>query len=255
MRGQLAGIAVAAAVLATPAVAGAAADIEGVWSFSGGQVAVKAQPDGTFQGLVIRETTFDPACTHPIGQLMWEGVTGQQDGSYWGGHRWFNTADCSPIGLGRTAWRVLATPDNRRFLRVCFSKPETPDVQPLIAPDGTSTNVNEGCSDSDLIGQLTTTPPKLKTIAVLPKKPSHGCRRSRVLRVKLRQPPMDALSNVQVTVNGKQRAQRDAQNVQQPMTLTHVPRGRTTVRVRATTVLGRQVTGKRVYRICNPKRR
>jgi hypothetical protein len=250
MKGQLAGFAAAAALLATPAVAGAAADIEGVWSFNGGQVAVKAQPDATFQGLVIRETTFDPRCTHPIGQLMWEGVTSQQDGSYWGGHRWFNTGDCSPIGLGRTAWRVLSAPDGQRFLRVCFSKPETPDVQPLIAPDGTSTNVNEGCSDSDLIGQLATTKPTLKTIAVLPKKPSQGCRRSRVLRVKLRQPPMDALSHVQVTVNGKQRAQRDAENVQEPMTLTHVPRGRTTVRVRASTVLGQQVTGKRVYRIC-----
>jgi len=254
MKGHLAGLAAAAALLATPAAAGAAADIEGVWSFNGGQVAVKARGDGTFQGLVIRETTFDPACTHPIGQLMWEGVTPQPDGSYWGGHRWFNTSDCAPIGLGPTAWRVLAAPDGQRFLRVCFSKPETPDVQPKIAPDGTDTNVNESCTDSDLIGELPAVKPTLKTIAVLPRA-TRRCRHSRVLRVTMRQPPMDALANVRVTVNGKQRARRGAGNAEGAMTLTHVPRGRATVRVRATTVLGQTVRGKRVYRICTGKRR
>ena len=62
MLGRAALVAVTLA-LGAPAVASAAADIEGVWSFNGGQIAVKAQSDGTFTGWVIRQTVFDQ-CPH-----------------------------------------------------------------------------------------------------------------------------------------------------------------------------------------------
>ena len=60
--------------LAAPAAAHAqAADIEGVWTFSGGQVAVQGQSDGSFTGTVIRTTTL-ANCPHPVGEQMWLGV-------------------------------------------------------------------------------------------------------------------------------------------------------------------------------------
>ncbi len=247
---RLAATAVAAGALAAPAAASAAADIEGVWSFSGGQIAVQAQPDGTFKGWVIRPTTFDPSCTHQIGELTWDGVRAQGDGSYWGGHQWFNSTTCTPINRGNTAFRVLADPTKGRFLRVCFSKPETLDVQPKIAPDGSSTDVNESCVDSDLIGPLQQATPKLGAIATLPRA-TRRCRRSPKLKLVLRQPNADALKTVAIYLNGKRVRQRSGAAAAGTTTLTHVPRGRrSTVRIVATTLLGKTITGKRTYRTC-----
>lgn len=232
----------------------AAADIEGVWSFSGGQVAVQAQPDGTFKGIVIRVTRF-AECPHPVGELMWDGVRATGDGSYWGAHQWFNTSDCSYIARGNTAFRVLATPEGQTFLRVCFSPPENPESQPKIAPDGTSTDVLRRCADSDLVSALAATPPKLANIATLPRQTKRGsCRRSRSLKLRLREPNADALSSVSIFVNGRRVERRNAQDAAGPLTLTHVPRGRARVRITAQTVLGHTITGQRTYRICRTKR-
>ena len=63
-------------LLSAAAPAAAASDIEAVWSFSGGQVAVQAQPDGTFVGTVIRPTTL-ATCAHPTGEQMWTGIAAQ----------------------------------------------------------------------------------------------------------------------------------------------------------------------------------
>src|SRR4051794_17976769 len=114
----------ASALLAVPVAAAQAADIEAVWSFNGGQVAGRGQPDGSFTGTVIRLTTLAD-CPHAVGEQMWLGVRAQPDGQYFGGHQWFQTPSCAPIAQrGNTAFRVLARPDSSRFLRVCFAAPE-----------------------------------------------------------------------------------------------------------------------------------
>src|SRR5688572_21526662 len=123
--GRIAAPFIAVGILATaPAAAPAQADIEAVWSFSGGQVAIQAAGDGTYTGTVIRQTTL-ATCPHVVGELMWLGVRPQVDGQYWGGHQYLRDVGCEPVPeRGNTAYRVLSRPDGARFLRVCFSKPE-----------------------------------------------------------------------------------------------------------------------------------
>lgn len=240
--------AIVAVVLAfgAPAVA-SAADVEGVWSFNGGQIAVKAQPDGTFAGWVIRETRFDQ-CPHQIGENVWAGMTAQPDGSYWGKHQWFDSATCAPIQRGNTAYRILIGMNQARFMRVCFSPPENPESQPQIAADGSSTDVLRACVDSDLISTLPTAKPSIGTVSSLPTA-KRSCRSSS-LRLRLRQPPGDALKSVLISLNGRRAKSLNATNAIGAQTLTHVPRRRVRVRVSAKTVLGQTITGQRTYRSC-----
>lgn len=245
LRSALVAVALA---LGAPAVASAAADIEGVWSFSGGQIAVKAQPDGTFKGFVIRETTFDQ-CPHVIGEEIWNAVTPQADGSYWGKHQWFNSSTCAYIDRGNTAYRVLiGMNQTTKFVRVCFSPPENPESQPKIAPDGTNTDTLKDCVDSDLISNLPTTKPTLTTVAKLP--PAKRSCRSSSLRLALKQPPGDALKSVLISLNGRRAKSLNATNAAGTQTLTHVPRRRVKLRIQAQTVLGQTITGQRTYRAC-----
>jgi hypothetical protein len=242
-------------LLALPATAAAQADIEGVWSFTGGQVAIQPQSDGSFLGTVVRQTQFSE-CPHPVGEQMWTGVRPQGDGQYWGGHQWFNTADCSyKTPRGNTAFRVLPKPDGSRFLRVCFSRPETPEVQPKIAPDGSNTDTNQGCNDSDLLAPLPKGTPAVNTIATLPSQGSKRCLSKRSFRIRLKEPPGDALLSANVLVNGRRVATRSGARITAPVNLTGLPRGRYSVRITARTVLGRTITGTRRYRTCAPKRR
>jgi hypothetical protein len=233
--------------LGAPAVA-SSADVEGVWSFNGGQIAVKAQPDGTFAGWVIRETHFDQ-CPHHVGENVWAGMTAQPDGSYWGKHQWFNVATCTAIERGNTAYRILTNANQAQFMRVCFSPPEHPESQPMIAPDGTSTDVLRECVDSDLIAPLPTRKPTISMVSTLPAA-KRSCRSAR-LRLRLRQPPGDALRSVRITVNGHRAKSLNATNAIGTQTLTHVPRRRVKVRVSARTILGRTITGQRTYRACS----
>jgi hypothetical protein len=244
----------ALALLSAASSAAAAADIEGVWSFNGGQVAVRAQPDGSFLGTVIRETRFS-TCPHRVGEQMWIEVRPQADGSYWGKHQWFNNATCAPLPTrGNTAFRVLARPDGSRFLRVCFSRPETPEVQPTIAPDGTPANVNRDCYDSELLRPLATGTPRIDRIATLPRQGRRRCLSRRSFRIRLREPPGDALETARVYVNGRRVAIRRRDRITAPVNLRGLPRGRYTVKITATTVLGKTITGKRRYRTCAPRR-
>ena len=243
-----------AALLAAPSAASAQADIEAVWSFSGGQVAIQAQSDGSFMGTVIRQTQF-AECPHPVGEQMWTGIARQGDGSYWGAHQWFRNGSCEPIERGRIALRVLAKPDGAKFLRVCFAKPETPEVQPKIAPDGTSTDVNDECRDSDLVAPLAARAPSVTSIATLPSQGRRRCLSRRSFRIRLREPRGDALRSATVSVNGKRVATRRLGRITAPVNLRGLPKGRYTVRIRAVTVLGRTISGSRRYRTCAPKRR
>ena len=244
-----------ALLLASPAAAAAqSADVEAVWSFSGGQVAVQAQPDGSFVGTIVRTTTL-AECPHPVGEQMWTGIARQGDGSYWGAHQWFRNGSCEPIERGRIALRVLAKPDGTKFLRVCFAKPETPEVQPKIAPDGTSTDVNDECRDSDLVAALAAGTLSVTSIATLPSQGRRRCLSRRSFRIRLREPRGDALRSATVSVNGRRVATRRLGRITAPVNLRGLPKGRYTVRIRAVTVLGRTISGSRRYRTCTPRRR
>jgi hypothetical protein len=243
-----------ALLLALPASAAAQADIEGVWSFTGGQVAVQPQPDGTFTGTVVRQTQFSE-CPHPAGEKMWVGLRRQPDGQYWGGHQWFNTADCSPLpNRGNTAFRVLAKPDGTKFMRVCFAAPENRETQPKIAPDGSNTDTDRGCNDSDLVAPLPKGRPAITTIATLPSQGRKRCLSRRSFRIRLKEPRGDALVSASVLVNNRRVATRSGARITAPVNLRGLPRGRYSVKITARTVLGRTITGTRRYRTCTPKR-
>jgi hypothetical protein len=243
------------ASLAAPTAASGAADIEAVWSFSGGQVAVQAQSDGSFLGTVIRPTTF-AVCAHPTGEDMWTGVRAQPDGQYWGAHQWYRNDGCARIPeRGNTAYRVLAREDGARFLRVCFAPPEEPETQPTIAPDGSSADDPAGCNDSDLVSALPPGKPKIDQIATLPAQGKRRCLSRRSFKIRLREPSGDALESASVYLNGKRIQVRKGKRLTAPINLKGLPKGRYTVKIVAKTVLGKTIQGKRKYRTCAKKRR
>ncbi len=241
-------------MLVFPAAASAQADIEAVWSFTGGEVAVQAAGDGSFTGTIISPTRFSE-CEHPVGERMWVNLRPVGDGSYHGGHQWFRTSDCSPIPeRGNTAFRVLVREDGTRFLRVCFAAPERPDLQPTIAPDGSSARTTTSCVDSDFVSPPAP-PPTFRQVVVLPKQGKKGCVSRRNFRIRLRQPRGDALKSAVVFVNGKRVKAVRGKRLTARVDLRGLPKGRYKVRIVAKTVLGRTMRGTRRYRTCVPTRR
>ncbi len=233
--------------------AGAEAPIAGVWSFSGGKVAIQAQPDGTFVGTVVAPTKF-AECTHPVGEQMWTQITPQADGSYWGSHQWFfSTAECIPNpALGPTAWRVLSNKTSQ-FLRVCFSEPGS-DSQPTIAADGTSAKATFGCIDSARVSALPAlSAAKLARSVRLPRNSS--CLRGRKLRIHLQDPANDPFSKIDVGLKSgklhrKASVKRHPHAAVATLSLKGLPEADFTVSAQLTTVLGRHLSLHRKYRLC-----
>lgn len=246
-------LAAAAILAAAPAAAHAAADIEGTWSFTGGEVVVQPAADGSFTGTVIRETRFS-SCVHRVGEQMWLGLRPQPDGQYFGLHQWFNTATCEQIGRGNTAFRTLKKPDGQTFLRVCFAGPEFPDQQPTIDADGNSANTTTGCQDSDLVAPPPA-PPTVKDIAALPAQGKKKCLSKRSFKIRLKEPKGDALDSAKVFVNGKLVRTIKRDRITAPVNLKGLPKGRYTVKITAKTVLGKTITGTRKYRTCTKKKK
>lgn len=247
-------IALAAILLVAGAgSASAEAPIVGVWSFSGGKVAIQAQSDGTFTGTVVAPTKF-AECTHPVGEQMWTQITPQADGSYWGSHQWFfATAECIPNpALGPTAWRILGNKSSQ-FLRVCFSEPGS-NTQPAIAADGSSSKATFGCVDSARISAL----PKLSLakLAQSVKMPrNRSCLRHRKLRIRLQDPANDPFLKIEVALKSgklhrKASVKRHPHNAIATLSLKGLPEPTFTVSARLTTVLGRQLSLHRKYRLC-----
>ena len=234
--------------------AGASAPIVGVWSFSGGKVAIQAQSDGTFIGTVVAPTRF-AECTHPVGEQMWTQITPQADGSYWGSHQWFfATAECVPNpALGPTAWRVLGNKSSQ-FLRVCFSEPGS-NTQPTIAADGSNLKATFGCVDSARISAL----PKLSSAKLvrsvhLPRNGS--CLRHRKLRIRLQDPANDPFLKIEVTLTSGKLHRRASvrkrpHSATATLNLKGLPRPNFTLSANLTTVLGRHLSLHRKYRLCS----
>lgn len=231
--------------------------IEAVWSFNGGEVAVHPGPAGTEVGTVVSLTKF-AVCTHPVGEEMWAGMREQSDHSFWGVHQWYlgESEPCTRNQvLGPTAWRVMETSRHDRFLRVCFSAPGS--SQPTIAPSGASAGVTYQCYQSALVAHLPTqVPPNSRAgaesfsqIVSLPS--AKKCLSRRVIRVHLHNPKHDPLKEVVIRF-GRHVVKhvRHGNVFAATVDLRGLPRGTFTIRIRASTVLGRHIAGKRTFHTC-----
>jgi hypothetical protein len=241
-------VALAFAASGASAAGAGSAEIEGVWSFTGGAVGIQSLSDGSFQGTVVAPTTF-ATCEHPVGQVMWTAMKVRPDGSYWGLHQWFHGMKCevNPV-LGRTAWRVMTSADGSRKLIVCLSKPGD-ESQPTIAPDGTTANASYGCLESSPLAPLPGSSGKISFENLVTISSVGSCRTS--LKLTLRNPKYDPLKEVSIRVNGKKIATvRGSVNLHKAIVLQGLPEGKYKVRVVATTVLDQRFSRIRSYRGC-----
>ena len=241
--------AVTLALLVCAASAAASSSIEGVWSFGGGQIDITAVGNGTFVGTVVEATTF-AACVHPVPQPIWTDITPQADGSYWGLHQWYFENPCSLNPTpGPTAWRVEEEHDGAKYLRVCFSTPGT--TQPAIPADGPETGVTYKCLDSALIASLPVSGVAGERVS-LPS--SKQCLSARLFKIHLLEPKYDPFKQVLVTIRGHRIATvRRGDYVVATIDLKGLPAGAFTVKIRATTVLGHDLSGSRTYHTCAKK--
>lgn len=238
--------------------ASAAAPIEAVWSFNGGEVAVEANTDGSFRGVIVAPTKFSQ-CFHPVGEEVWTEIRQQPDGSYWGLHQWyFETADCVPNPQrGLTAFRVLTAADGSKSLEVCFSEPGS-NSQPKIPPSGSPSGATYGCSSSARISPLPSVEP-----ADAPKYlllPGNGlCLTRSKLKVRLRNPSGDPIVKARVRLrSGKVRRRakltHKSNGIVATLNLRGLTKPRFTVSAEVTTALGHHLKRKRAYRLCGPTR-
>jgi hypothetical protein len=239
--------------------AGAASEIEGVWSFHGGQVAIHPTTNGQFAGVVVTPTQFD-VCTHQAGEVMWTGITLQSDGSYWGSHQWLFETTCAPNPEpGPTAWRVLQKSDGSKYLLVCFSEPGR--TQPTIAPTGVTANATFGCPESAPTAPLPVVSngkgsgqsgAELITFRKAVGLPSAAlCVRRHSLRIALRDPKYDPFKEVVVKIGRRQVADiRGVARLKRGIVLKGLPAGSYTLKVTVITVLDQRLAGRRTYRSC-----
>lgn len=265
------------------ASASAASNIEGVWAFEKGQIAIQPAANGTFEGIVVVETKF-AECTHKAGEEIWKNITPQPDGSYWGEHQWFyekSEPPCAPNSTrGKAAFRVLEAKGGSHYLRVCLSEPGGP--QPTIAVDGApkeaseyaAYNVGYGCFSSGLTAELSLppggTPPStpgsgtpvsgtansgvagVKETLTLPS--AKQCLSARFFKIHLANPKYDPLKTVSVTLKGRKIATvHKGKYVVATIDLKGLPKGAITVKITATTVLKHHLSASRTYHTCIPK--
>jgi hypothetical protein len=235
--------------------AAATNEIEGIWSFNGGTVAVQPLPDGTFQGTVVTPTRF-ATCEHPAEQVIWTNMQPLADGSFSGLHFWYQgegtTCKEDPT-RGPTAWRVLHESNGAHLLEVCFSHPGT--SQPKIAPDGTATEDTFGCEKSALIEPLPTVSGggsggiTFSKTVVLP--PATGCVAQSSLKIALKDPKYDPLTEVVVKIGSKKVADvKGVKKIKKGITLKKLPAGTYKINVVATTILKQKLTGSQTYKAC-----
>jgi hypothetical protein len=242
--------------------------IVGVWTFNGGEIAVKPLGKGTYIGVVVSPTTF-AECTHETGEQIWSEIKEQSDGYYWGLHQWFE-ADCKRNPkLGPTAWRVLQEPSGARYMRVCFSHPDT--SQPKISPDGTSEGVTYGCYNSTPIAPLPVVQGSssggsgsgspggsgggekgpLPTVETLSLPSAKKCLAAKLFVIRLKDPRYDPFKTVTIVFKGhKLKTVRHGAYVTATINLAGVHGKSFTVKVKATTVLGHTLSATRSYHRC-----
>jgi hypothetical protein len=241
------------------APAGASSEIEHVWSFNGGEVAIASLHE-TLEGVVVSPTKF-AECAHQAGEHMWTDMMLQPNGSYWGLHRWLYQGSCLPNPQGGpTAWRVLRKPDGSKYLLVCFSEPGS-SLQPTIEPTGATAHWTYGCAESAPTAPLPVVSGAQgsgergaeqisfpKTV-VLPR--ASVCVKGHSLRLKLHDPKRDPLEQVVAKVGPRTVADvRGVARLRKDLVIQHLPSGTYTLAITATTVLDQQLTGRRTYSGC-----
>jgi hypothetical protein len=247
-------VAILALLSVGAASAAATSSIEGIWSFGGGEIAIKPVGNGTFEGVVTAQTTF-AECPHEVGQAIWTDITQQPDGSYWGLHFWyFEKSNCTENPeRGKTAWRVVEEPNGSRYLRVCLSNPGT--SQPTIPAPGAEANWTYGCLSSALLAPLPTSSQAGFIQRLAPS--ATKCVSGRRFEIHLGEPANDPFKSVRVTLHGKVIKNFHRGNyVDAIVNLKGLPLGAFTIKVSAKTVLGLDLTGSRTYHTCakTPKR-
>ncbi len=247
-------VAILALLSVGAASAAATSSIEGVWSFGGGEIAIKPVGNGTFEGVVTAQTTF-AECPHQVGQPIWTDIAPQPDGSYWGLHFWyFEKSNCTENPQrGPTAWRVVEEADGAKYLRVCLSTPGT--SQPTIPAPGAEANWTYGCYSSKLLGPLPTAG-QAGFINTL-KPGATKCVSGRRFEIHLAEPLNDPFRSVRVTLHGKRiETFHRGSFVDAIVDLKGLPLGAFTIKVSAKTVLGVALSGSRTYHTCakTPKR-
>ncbi len=257
--GSLVALTAAVAILAASASA-AAPSIQGVWSFNGGTVIVTPDASGQLVGTVSSPTTF-ANCVHPAGQAMWTDLQVSANGMFSGMHQWYHGsgASCTPESeLGPTAFRVLTESDGSSVLRVCFNQPGT--TMPSIAPDGTPSNVNYGCTDSTPVAPVPTVAPTFSQTITLPPNGEQTagtetvCRSLRHFAIHIREPKNDPFVKLTVYLNKRVfKTLRHGQEITAVINLRGLPKGTYTVRIWARTAAGFIVRGHRTYHTCVPK--
>lgn len=221
--------------IATPRPAHATEPIEGTWNYNGGQVLVEPTGTSTYKGTVVVETTFSN-CPHLVGERMWE-IRGS--GTYYEGtHLWFDSNDCATSGRtpGHSTWTVIQS-GSSLILKDCSTSPGDPsDIR---------------CND--LTQAYPPQKPKLDDIAKLPSRKK--CVSRRKFRIRLRNPKGSALRKATVKVNRKKAKVLKGKRLKAAINLRGLPKGRFTVEIKAVTVTGKTIKGKRRYRTCVKKRR
>jgi hypothetical protein len=244
-------------LLLAVASASASSSIEGVWAFESGQIAIESQ-NGKLEGVVVQETKFKE-CVHGVAQHIWTELTPQPDGSYWGKHQWyFEGCELNPE-LGRAAFRALEASDGSKYLLVCLSYPGSSEPQPTIAPSGASEHATYGCIKSTLTSPLPTTTTTTTTTTTKPtgeierlSLPSaNKCLSARLFKIHLAEPKYDPFKTVVVKVKGKKvKTVRQGNYVVATINLKSFEKGKFTVAISATTVLGHHLSGTRTYHTC-----
>jgi hypothetical protein len=229
--------------------------IEGVWSFSGGAVDIVPAPNGALEGIVVGATTTFGSCPHPEGEHIWTEMKELADGSFSGLHQWYKGAGAScekDPTLGHTAWRVITNTAGEKTLKVCFNLP-TSATPPTITAGGKEANVTYGCQVSTALA-----PPQTvgntgaitfnKTV-VLP--PATGCVAQSSLKIALRDPKYDPLTEVVVKIGSKKVADiKGVKAIKKGITLKKLPTGTYKISVVATTILKQKLTGSQTYKAC-----
>lgn len=238
------------------ASASASSSIEGVWAFESGQIAIESQ-NGKLEGVVVQETKFKE-CVHQVAQHIWTELTPQPDGSYWGKHQWYFEGCEINTELGRAAFRTLEASDGSKYLLVCLSYPGASEPQPTIAANGTSEHATYGCIKSTLTSPLPTTSPTTKNtsgeVERLSLPSAKKCLSARLFKIHLAEPKYDPFKTVFVTVKGKTvKTARQGNYVVATINLKHFKKGRFTVAIHATTVLGHHLSSTRAYHTCAKK--
>jgi hypothetical protein len=253
-------VAIATTLLLGAASAWGSSSIEGVWAFESGQIAIEAQ-NGALVGTIVDETKFKE-CVHPVGQHIWTELTQQSDGSYWGLHQWYFEGCEINTELGRAAFRALEGSDGSKYLLVCLSYPGASEPQPTIAANGTSENASYGCIKSTLTARLPSAPgsgsgsgsSKKGEIERLSLPSAKKCLSARLFQIHLAEPKYDPFTTVAVTVKGhKIKAVRHGNYVVATINLKGFKKGKFTVSIHATTVLGHHLSSSRTYHTCAKK--